>query len=58
MEVKRSDSELSGYKAQRNDCYQDGQTKVIYFSSPATSREEWFVVVAVEDNLPLIEKII
>ncbi len=58
MEVKRSDSELSGYKAQRNDCYQDGQKKVIYFSFPFTSREEWFVVAYVDEEPDLIEEII
>ncbi len=58
MEVKRSDSKLSGYEAQRNDCYQDGQTKVIYFSFSSASREEWFVVAYVDEELDLIEEII
>lgn len=58
MEIKRSDTTLSGYKSQRSDCFENGKLKVILFSFVGTSREEWFLVAYIDKELERVEEII
>ena len=58
MEITKSDATVSGYKSQRSDCYENDKLKVIIFSFPNTTREEWFIVAYVDKDLDKVEEII
>jgi hypothetical protein len=58
MEIKKSQTTVAGVKSTRSDCYQKEKLKIIIFSFPNTSREEWFLVAYVDKNLDSVEEII
>ena len=57
MEVTKTDTIVSGYKAQKNDCFMNGKLKVTQYSFPNTRREEWFLVAYFEKDVGMVEKI-
>ncbi len=58
MEIKKSETTLSGFKSARSECYQKGKLRVIIFSFPDTNRKEWFLVAYVDKDLESVEEII
>jgi hypothetical protein len=58
MEIKKSETTVSGLQGERSDCYEDSQLKTIVISFSDTSREEWFIVGYVDKGPDLVERII